>query len=447
MHIAQNANQTKPLINMDLKSAAQPSGAVLSVGRAERRIAFLAESLSVTIVCQKSPTASCAVRSKSIMRAKQTDAPISSSKLPEAHEGSLQTPRKTWACDYLDTMSRPFDMCLNWDVWFDILRKQRQAIGPDRCIRATGPQADRLAGFIRYCRRSAARGMLGKGKIEQLNDIGFEWDAFEAAWREKFENLLSWKESHGTFVVKARQEPSLSQWIRTQRHLYNCGQLAPLREKMLSEVGFSFRPRSDSAWELRFQELLQVKEKLGYIPSLYELSTNKQLFTWISRQRLAYQKGRLSKKRVSRLSEIGFTWQQHDDTWNTYLQDLIIFKKEHGHCSIPQSTKLGQWVHKQRVGFINRKLNQSRIHALENIGFVWNTREARWRQNYAELQRNLKNRHEPTSTNNFSETYLAKWICNQRQAYRRGSLSPERASLLRDSGVLGPKGCSRNIVN
>jgi len=104
--------------------------------------------------------------------------------------------------------------------------------------------------------------------------------------------------------------------------------------------------------------------------------------------RIAYkniQKGmktdrNLSQDRMKHLEEIGFQWQRVE-VFEKRCRELIAFKKEFGHCNVPQryadNPSLGQWCHNMRSAYkkvqkgmqATRNLSQDRIERLEEIGF------------------------------------------------------------------------------
>ncbi|KAL3778441.1 hypothetical protein HJC23_007662 [Cyclotella cryptica] len=80
--------------------------------------------------------------------------------------------------------------------------------------------------------------------------------------------------------------------------------------------------------------------------------------------------------------------QSHTKTWNIRYHDLLEFKKEHGHCLVPQhyppNPKLGLWVMAQRRYYklqsrkqgINKLSlrHQHRVRLLEEVGFVFDVK-------------------------------------------------------------------------
>ena len=62
--------------------------------------------------------------------------------------------------------------------------------------------------------------------------------------------------------------------------------------------------------------------------------------TQASTQRSENKKGKLREDRFRRLNEIGFTWNNAwDALWNLRYSQLMMFKREFGHCRVPQKYK------------------------------------------------------------------------------------------------------------
>lgn len=81
--------------------------------------------------------------------------------------------------------------------------------------------------------------------------------------------------------------------------------------------------------------------------------------------------------------------QSHQGKWESMFKRLLAFKRETGHCLVPNRYKkdhrLGSWVSTQRrqykafaAGKINTTtLSMDRIRKLESIGFAWSTDDPR----------------------------------------------------------------------
>lgn len=81
---------------------------------------------------------------------------------------------------------------------------------------------------------------------------------------------------------------------------------------------------------------------------------------------------------MTRLNEAGFAWNSIEAKWNVRYSELMLFKKETGHCRVSQKYKpnpqLGEWCITQRKHFKKGWLSLERIAKLNQIGFVWDAR-------------------------------------------------------------------------
>lgn len=150
---------------------------------------------------------------------------------------------------------------------------------------------------------------------------------------------------------------------------------------------------SDRKWQQRFQELILFKSIHGHCRVPREYESNKSLGLWVAKQRTEYKKGLvgqysfLTSQRLQKLGEIGFEFNlgtKSDELWRLNYEELIKYKKKHGHCNVPQmyslNESLGRWVAQQRAQY-KRKMDgkssyitDERIAALTKIGFVWSMR-------------------------------------------------------------------------
>lgn len=135
--------------------------------------------------------------------------------------------------------------------------------------------------------------------------------------------------------------------------------------------------------------------------------------------------------------------------WYLRLNDLWKFKKEHGHCKVPQkypeNAPLGIWVNKQRMEYKNRinggpnKLTDSKIAALVEVGFEWAKPKGdlSWNHRYSELAEYYHEHGDclvPTKSK--ENPALGRWVSTQRSQYKRwkgeedSSMTQDRADKL-----------------
>jgi hypothetical protein len=100
---------------------------------------------------------------------------------------------------------------------------------------------------------------------------------------------------------------------------------------------------------------------------------------WCANTRHSYKAGLLSPEKTAQLDAIGFCRGLRNDRWETMYAELVVYKKDNGHCNVPHGnnpTPSGSWVAAQRQKRRNNKLSQERIAQLDALGFCWQIRSA-----------------------------------------------------------------------
>ena len=212
------------------------------------------------------------------------------------------------------------------------------------------------------------------------------------------------------------------------------------KTKRLEELGFEWRP-DETQWEKMCQELVGYKQEYGNCNVTQRFPGNPQLGTWVAAQRTVYTNGKLHQDKIKKLEELGFVWKAREDKWENKFQELMAFKKEHGHCNVPRSHSenplLASWVGIQRTANRKGNLNQDRIKRLEKLGFKWDPHEAQWEEKYHELADYKKKHGDCNAPFNCSENpQLGRWVSNQRKLYRKGKLSQDRVKRLEKLGFV-----------
>jgi hypothetical protein len=238
-------------------------------------------------------------------------------------------------------------------------------------------------------------------------------------------------------------------------------------------------------WESNFEKLKNYKEIHGdcNVPQLF--LHDESLGRWVRRQRYELKNvtedynSDVAFYRRQKLQQLGFTFDQIQDSWMKYYQELKEFKNIYGHTMVSpynHSSKrwksLSLWVRNQRSQYIKYQkgkskgcfLTKDRIQLLEEIGFQWHVQNDRWMDQYRKLlefQKKFGTVHVPTDYQD--DPSLSRWVSHQRYLMRRtrkegqndhhlnvkgATLSPERIQLLNDVGFLweipsGMKGKSK----
>jgi len=123
--------------------------------------------------------------------------------------------------------------------------------------------------------------------------------------------------------------------------------------------------------------------------------------------------------------------------WEMGFAALLKFRRREGHCCpsrhhIEGKFNLGQWVSVQR--YRKHLLPVERKRRLDGIGFIWDTRDQLWEQNFAALLK-FKRRKGHCCVPTFhrdGDLQLGWWVATQRR--NRKKMSAERRMRLNDIG-------------
>lgn len=171
---------------------------------------------------------------------------------------------------------------------------------------------------------------------------------------------------------------------------------------------------------------------------------------------------------IDALDGIGFEWDVRDAMWKERYDELREYREVHGDCLVPQrheeNPSLATWVRNQRTqrrNYLARQLDPdvattmtaTRIRALEDLGFCWNTYNTTWHrmlESWKEYyRRNPTKRKEDDLPEEVGE--LRFWVMYQQRAYKnklQGSDSPhlteDRIKILNATGFVWEGAYQRN---
>mmetsp|Transcript_9589 Transcript_9589/g.20754 ORF Transcript_9589/g.20754 Transcript_9589/m.20754 type:complete len:755 (+) Transcript_9589:295-2559(+) len=268
------------------------------------------------------------------------------------------------------------------------------------------------------------------------------------------------------------------------------------RIDLLNDINFDWSYcHEDRTWDDMFNELVEYYENFN--STLISTSINERLGKWTTLQRDNYNTDSkdLDSQKISKLNTINFDWNETEDiNWNAMMDRLEAYKRKHDTTIVPNhdggDRPLANWVNNQRVklgkyvinedgeyyddhdlveriawdlgcspetefepkGFI-QKLSPStkatRIRRLNEIGFVWDAREASWQDMYQRLlvykEQNdgstmvpFATQESSNSSNNYNKNSAAEqqseslgvWVKVQRYKHQLGEMSEKRLLLL-----------------
>ncbi len=325
----------------------------------------------------------------------------------------------------------------NWDSMFVQLIEFKELHG--HCnVPNKYPNNPALGTWVYGQRSRYKRKKISKEQINKLNEIGFDWnplDKRDIEWENKILELQKFKEINGHCNV-ARNYPEnkqLATWVNEQRSKYRKGNLLQEHINKLNKLGFDWSPldKQNIEWENKLLELHKFKAVNGHCNVPRNYPENKQLATWVNKQRSKYRKGSLLQEHVDKLNKIKFDWNPDNTHSEEMFAALEVFKELHGHCNVPQiyaaNRALGVWVASRRSLYSKGKLSQDNIVRLNALGFIWKTRNVQkrsWADMVAELEK-FKALHGHC---NVPQKYslnpsLGTWVSNLRARFRRSKLT------------------------
>ena len=335
-------------------------------------------------------------------------------------------------------------------------------------------------------RQAYKRGKLSKEKIELLEKIGMHFDTIDndEMWTRMYKLAENYFRKHGNLeipqrfktmngIIKDENGYNLGTWINRQRQEYKKGKLSEDRIELLEKIGMRFENVLNIIGWTKMYTLAEIYfEKYGDLEIPYSLKTlngidyddkGYNLGLWISKHRKEYKKGSLYRDRTELLEKIGmrFEIKDNDEVWTQMYKLSEVYFKKYGNLEIPQKFKtlnginydekghnLGTWIGTQRQAYKKEKLSKEKIELLEKIGMRfenvhniidWNEMYL-LAETYFKKYGNLEILYKFKTLNgiDYDENgyKLGKWLTNQRQAYKKGKLSPERKELLDQIGMI-----------
>ncbi len=238
------------------------------------------------------------------------------------------------------------------------------------------------------------------------------------------------------------EEKQLARWVSTQRVYYNKGKLSKDRIDKLNSINFVWDV-FDESWIENYNKLTLFlhKNKGSYPRMCSDNPEEKQLAQWVSMQRVYYNKGKLSEKKIDKLNSIGFVWDAREASWIENFNKLTSFLHDNKgrypsqSSDNPEEKQLARWVSTQRTDYKSGKLKEypKRIEALESIDFFRRFSDKRWFENFDKLNSFLhknKGSYPRQRSNNPEEKQLANWVATQRAYYNQGMLSKDKIDKL-----------------
>ena len=169
---------------------------------------------------------------------------------------------------------------------------------------------------------------------------------------------------------------------------------------------------------------------------------------WFSVQRAAFRKKLLKKEKQQRLNLLSFSWKQtlfvdkgEKERWFKKYEVAKEYHKIYGDINVPRNFimggfDLGNWISnmKQAYQYGKRNISDYQIEAMNKLGIVWqyNIYERKWHEMYDLLNEYYKEFGHALMPEKeiYKGKELGRWLFNQTNQYRRGTLKKEYKELL-----------------
>ncbi len=291
---------------------------------------------------------------------------------------------------------------------------------------------------------------LSKEQISRLDEIGMVWDV-DNKWMEKYKLAKAYFESNGNLDIPAAYVTEngikLGIWYRSVVNLFRKGQLSKDKLVLMKAIGFKENSYAERSWNQMYglaEEYFKTNSDLN-INASYKTENGEKLGVWISSQRSAYAKGKLSQERIDALEKIGMSWQRDKSRWNTAYEYAVQYYSENESIDVPakyictDGFALGAWITTQRKKYFAGKLTEKQIGQLEALNICWNPNDSAWEIGFD----HALSYFDANGSLNISGAYacedgykLSTWINNQRYKYRNGKLKKERIDRLNELDIV-----------
>jgi hypothetical protein len=174
------------------------------------------------------------------------------------------------------------------------------------------------------------------------------------------------------------------------------------------------------------------------------------LARWVSRVRHQKHSAAIAPELARRLDELGFTWVLRRRAvfrrdWGAMVAALTAFKNEHGHCRVPlhpaEYRAIGMWLIDVRRRKRSGLLDSGRIQQLDALGVLWEPRNQKWEEMFAELVAYRAQYGDCNVPAYWSENpKLASWVQTQRANRRLSTLAQDRLERLDKIGFVWMRG-------
>lgn len=370
-------------------------------------------------------------------------------------------------------------------LWLERIRELRNYFEERKTfyIESTDKENQSLLLWLRRVRKDYEQNTLRNDRIADLKNIGFDFNTeyrsqrkeeLDPRWSAMFDEFKIYYKENNTFYIPPENE-KLTNWIRTQRTVYNQGELEAEKVELIQSLGYSFSTKYyhregiskikkgfQDSWQRNFDWLKSYYENNQTFLIAQNDNEHKSLRAWLQTQRMQYRNKTLLKEREEKLLALGYDFEKKFtgshllnrpkrerkvkpskstktvSSWDEFFLRLVNFKLTNGSCLIRKSDpdkSLYEWVVKQRTHRRKNLLSPEQVSKLDLLGFEWGESKLLseievWMKGYEKLKafHAVHNHTMPAKAD--GDMQLVSWVTQQRHRHRKGNLKPEYVNLL-----------------
>lgn len=211
------------------------------------------------------------------------------------------------------------------------------------------PTGQKLGYWIANQRKAYHKGYLTNEQIKKLESINMNWGKHKDNWSYMYKLAQNYYKVHGNFSLqknsKDRTVIQLNKWLTCQYHAYLNGNLTKEKINLLEQIGIDFttknskriKPHSYNSWDKMYNLAVLYFEEHGnlLVPQKYITATGEALGAWITRNRHDYLNDKLSNEQIIALNRIGMNWDALSAKWDKMYEQAATYSKDHGNLLVP----------------------------------------------------------------------------------------------------------------
>ena len=222
----------------------------------------------------------------------------------------------------------------SWEMWFGLLLKFEELNNHCRVPFDYKSGQFRLGVWVSSQRAMYNSQRLDKMRIERLEGLkNWTWDALEGEWHAAFDLLVEFEKQFGhtepLYTAKYKGF-ELGSWASNQRTMRKTREYPQDRANLLESLTtWSWEDR----WMRSFKLLQSYCDEFGNSLVPYDYKFDRfQLGFWVSTQRMAYSRNKLSEEQINLLSTLpSWSWNTRRDEWMKGYEALLTFSEREGH--------------------------------------------------------------------------------------------------------------------